>query len=60
MQNDIKQQFGNNPLMKSTIGGGTNAFQTVNPYIIDAMQQSKKNIKKKSESIDLVRNFIFS
>jgi hypothetical protein len=30
-----------------------NAYQSINPYIIDAMAQ-KKNFKKKSESIDLV------
>lgn len=32
--NNESKQFANNPLLKS---GGTTAFQTVNPYIIDAL-----------------------
>ncbi len=36
---------------------GKNTYQSVNPYIIDAlMANSKKSYKKKSESIDLVSN----
>ena len=33
---------------------GNNSKQVVNPYIIDALLASKKSVKKKSESIDIV------